>query len=154
MPMQNTLVALNIMLIFIILGVLIMAIQPLQASSYAFIPPYEEFQDDDAMLTTKEKELFEDLKENKLSQDDIKRLIIDGTLTDNIINKFLKRIDFPPLVKKDKKEEIKEDFKDFVAPYACEDLYVGELQSWTPEPRYWDGTRPQHENDEKVRGKC
>lgn len=120
------------------------------------------FEDSD-YLNPKETELFEDLKQNKLSEDDIKSLIENGTLTDALMNKFLKKMDFPALMKKD---ETKESFTDAVEPFACEDLYVGKPQNWTPDARWWDGTLVDpdasaaaatdkaNKNNKSVRGKC
>ena len=102
-------------------------------------------------MTSAETELFEDLKQNKLSDADIKKLIVDGKLTDTLVNKFIKNLDMPALVKKT--DAVKEDFADAVKPFACEDLYVGKPQPWTAEARWWDGT-PQTGTGARSRGTC
>jgi hypothetical protein len=135
--------AVIVSIVIVLLIVILVFLRWGSAASYGSIPipPYERFEDAGAaanVLTAQERELFEDIKANKLSQDDIKKLIVDGKLTDDIINKFLKHMDFPPIVMKSK--ETKEDFADNVQPYACEDMYVGKPQSWTSEARWWDGS--------------
>ena len=102
-------------------------------------------------MTSSETELFEDLKQNKLSDADIKKLIVEGKLTDTLVNKFIKNLDMPALVKKT--DKVKEDFADAVKPFACEDLYVGKPQPWTSEARWWDGT-PQTGTGARSRGTC
>lgn len=78
----------------------------------------EEFDDqpvDD--LTQKEKELFEDLKDNKLSTEEITDLVKGGVLTEKLVEKFLAQLnvqveDDPTPSKKDSKT---------VKPKASED---------------------------------
>jgi hypothetical protein len=112
-----------------------------------------------SFLTEKELELFQDLKHNRLSDEDIKQLIKDGVLTDILIEKFLKRIDFPPMTKLSeepkKSEEVTEAF-------SCETAYVGAPKGWDTTDRWWDGS-PVAVDDEhpdataaatKYRGTC
>jgi FtsZ-interacting cell division protein ZipA len=46
----------------------------------------------DASLTAKEKELFEDLKNNKLSTDEITDLVKGGVLTEKLVERFLSQL--------------------------------------------------------------
>lgn len=66
------------------------------ASSEMFSDKKEE------MFTASEEELFNDLKDNKLNEDEIRKLIANGTLTDAMVDKFLRRIDVPLVDKKEK----------------------------------------------------
>lgn len=47
-------------------------------------------------LSMKEKELFEDLKENKLSNEQIGELVSNGVLTEKLIEKFLDHLNEVP----------------------------------------------------------
>lgn len=47
-------------------------------------------------LSDKEKELFEDLKENKLSNEQITELVSGGVLTEKLIEKFLNQLNVTP----------------------------------------------------------
>jgi hypothetical protein len=114
-------------------------------------------------FTSNERELFEDLKNKKLSNDDIKRLIKEGVLTEVLINKFLKKLDFPGLLQpKQKAKNV-----DTVEAFSCETSYVGVTKNWDAVPRWWDGspvgvadpdadpaTDPEADQGAKVRGRC
>lgn len=56
-----------------------------------FDHPPENFENyaSDGTLTQKEKELFQDLKENKLSTEEITDLVKGGVLTEKLVEKFL-----------------------------------------------------------------
>jgi hypothetical protein len=49
-----------------------------------------------AELDDKEKELFEDLKENRLSNEQISELVSGGVLTERLIEKFLNQLNVTP----------------------------------------------------------
>lgn len=49
-----------------------------------------------ADLTDKEKELFEDLKNNKLSTERIGDLVTEGVLTQELVEKFLNQLNITP----------------------------------------------------------
>lgn len=164
--MSKKLSILNIVLGLLIVGFVLWAFWGTSSSSvpepFGFsgdLAPVEYFEDADAKdkeptfkgMTSSEAELFEDLKQNKLSEADIKKLIVEGKLTDTLVNKFIKNLDMPALVKKT--DKVKEDFADAVTPFACEDLYVGKPQPWTSDARWWDGT-PQTGTGARNRGKC
>lgn len=120
--------------------------------------------------TPTEEELFQDLKENKLTEDDVKRLITDGILTDQLVDKFLKKLEFPPIVKQGKSDD-KGTVDDTVEGFSCETTYVGAPKSWDGPPgsqlnRWWDGKLAEsttlHDKvalgdlkvDNKLRGPC
>jgi hypothetical protein len=171
--MSRMLTTVNVLLGVLIFGMIVLAFTfPFALSSYVPVgysagvgnlAPVEYFEDAAAEekeeekeptfkgMTSAETELFEDLKQNKLSDADIKKLIVDGKLTDTLVNKFIKNLDIPALVKKT--DTVKEDFADAVKPFACEDLYVGKPQPWTAEARWWDGT-PQTGTGARSRGTC
>lgn len=74
-----------------------------------------------------EQELFADLKDNKLSEQDIKQLILDGVLTDTLVDKFLSRLNFPVLTSvtkptktasTDQSHETHETFVDKIEPFT------------------------------------
>jgi hypothetical protein len=48
--------------------------------------------DPKAPLTPQEKELFEDLKNNRLSEDDIKTLVNNNVLNEKLVEKFLDKL--------------------------------------------------------------
>ena len=58
-------------------------------------------------LSDKEQELFEDLSNNKLSEDDIMKLVNSGVINDNLITKFLYQIDSETYKEKFEAEEKK-----------------------------------------------
>jgi hypothetical protein len=122
-------------------------------------------------LTTNERELFEDLKQNKLTNDDVKRLIEEGVLTELLINKFLKKLDFPgltmPTVAADKadskahhtKEAAKTTTKDkadkaakrdTVEAFSCESTFVGVPKAWDETPRWWDGSPAKNDHEDTM----
>ena len=70
--------------------------------------------EDTTDLTDKETELFEDLSNNKLSEDEIMKLVKSGIINDNLINKFLVHIDnsFKDSVKAGVKESVKDTIKE------------------------------------------
>lgn len=47
-------------------------------------------------LTNREKELFEDLKNNKLSTEQIGELVSEGVLTEKLVEKFLNELNITP----------------------------------------------------------
>lgn len=72
-------------------------------------------------MSKKEKELFEDLKENKLSTEEITDLVKGGVLTEKLVEKFLAQlnvqVDDEPVVatsgkEKTKKKATKEETED------------------------------------------
>jgi hypothetical protein len=172
--MGTVIVVINVLLI---IGILVFVVLP------AFMPPqmapqpygsplpstsaytlYERFEVKEDGFTSNERELFEDLKNKKLSNDDIKRLIKEGVLTEVLINKFLKKLDFPGLLKP---KENKSKKVDTVEAFSCETSYVGVTKNWDTIPRWWDGspaggTDPEADPvtdsdvdpEAKVRGRC
>lgn len=58
------------------------------------LPPLEPISGvSDTILTAKEKELFEDLRANKLNDKEIHDMVKSGELTENTIEKFLANLD-------------------------------------------------------------
>lgn len=88
----------NVFLVFIVLVIIAMG----ASSTPMQVVPYERFTDSKSSekFSAIEEELFADLKNNKLSNKDIQKLIVDGVLTDTMVDKFLSRISIPKLVKK------------------------------------------------------
>lgn len=70
--------------------------------------------DMNAPLTPKEKELFEDLKENRLSENDIKTLVQNNVLNEKLVEKFLNK-----LADSEEKEDTFEGFTSVGNTYAC-----------------------------------
>jgi 6-phosphogluconate dehydrogenase (decarboxylating) len=62
-------------------------------------------------MTEKEKELFENLKENKLSDVEINKLVKAGVLTDQLVEKFLEKLQ--------KDETIVEGFTSVGPKFSC-----------------------------------
>jgi hypothetical protein len=87
--MSKFVIVVNILLILLVLVVIVLGAVKWQRR--------EGFADG---FTAVEEELFTDLKNNKLSDKDIQRLISDGILTDAMVDKFLSRINVPKLVQK------------------------------------------------------
>lgn len=72
-------------------------------------------------LTSKEKELFEDLKDNKLSTEQITDLVKGGVLTEKLVEKFLSVLNVPAAdnakevdMKPKKKQEDEDGIEGFV----------------------------------------
>jgi PBP1b-binding outer membrane lipoprotein LpoB len=63
-----------------------------------------------ADLSAKEKELFENLKENKLSDDEINKLVKAKVLTEDLVEKFLEKL---------QTEEVTEGFTSVGPKYGC-----------------------------------
>jgi hypothetical protein len=158
---MKLLAVLNVIIILAVL--LVIAIGYGRRDDVSHVPVgYEHFSD----MSAQEEELFEDLKQNKLSEQDIKKLIEEGMLNDSTIDKFLKKLDFPPIVKvsdtmKDKKEGFadfsKEAWKDRIEPFSCENKFVGSPQTWHNVASWWDGTAQTmttENNPKKNRGEC
>ena len=180
MKMNTGVIALNVLLVIgILMFVVLGALEPTQPVTAQVPQPYvyERFEAGGSPtntnvsdgFTSNERELFEDLKQNKLSNDDIKRLIKDGVLTEVIINKFLKKLNFPGLLKTDKpasKTKAKTKAKaDTIEAFSCEATYVGVTKDWGGSaPRWWDGSLATSDADvedeaaeepgTKMRGKC
>lgn len=99
--MSKFVVVCNVLLVILVLLVIVAGGLSSAAST---VVPYERFTD--AKVKTKftavEEELFADLKANKLSDKDVQKLIVDGVLTDGMVDKFLSRISIPRLVKQNK----------------------------------------------------
>ncbi len=55
-------------------------------------PAPEKPVDTKAPLTPQEKELFEDLKNNRLSEEDIKTLVQNNVLNEKLVEKFLDKL--------------------------------------------------------------
>lgn len=66
-------------------------------------------------LTPKEKELFEDLKNNRLSEDEIKTLVQNNILNEQLVEKFLDKL--VPSDADDK--DVVEGFTSVGNTYAC-----------------------------------
>jgi hypothetical protein len=85
----------------------------------------EEVKTETSDLSPKEQELFEDLKDNKLSTEQITELVKGGVLTEALVEKFLLQLDAPvdTVSNTDEKNEEKEDFiEGFTSTgnrYAC-----------------------------------
>ena len=59
-------------------------------------------------LTPKEKEMFENIRNGNLTDEDIQKFISDGRLTEKMVEKFLEHIDampMPPAEKDDEKND-------------------------------------------------
>jgi len=69
-------------------------------------------------LTPKEKELFQDLRENKLSTEQITDLVKGGILTEQLVEKFLNQLDSSA-------EEIKADTKEAMSTPEVEGFASG-----------------------------
>lgn len=69
----------------------------------------------DADLSSKEKELFEDLKENKLSDTEITKLVKAGVLTDKLVEKFLEKL-------QNDGGDVMEGFTSVGSPYGCKNF--------------------------------
>ena len=97
--MRKFVIFANIFLVFIVLAMIAMGAS---SAANSEVVPYERFTDSKSSekFTAIEEELFADLKNNKLSNKDIQKLIVDGVLTDTMVDKFLSRISIPKLVKK------------------------------------------------------
>ena len=188
--MDKTLVVVSVLLI---IGILVFVVM----GSLGATDAYERFEDTNGAaiasnsssnsgddLTTNERELFEDLKQNKLTNDDVKRLIEQGVLTENLINKFLKKLDFPgltmPTVAADKADSkahhtkepakpaetdkaVKVAKRDTVEAFSCESTFVGVPKGWDETPRWWDGSPAKNDHDDTLeedntevpkRGRC
>lgn len=65
-------------------------------------------------LTPKEKELFEDLKNNRLSEDEIKTLVQNNILNEQLVEKFLDK-----LVPEDGDNNVVEGFTSVGNSFAC-----------------------------------
>lgn len=93
--MGKFVVVANVFLLILVLSVLVLGAWP---SS-----PYEMFEDakqkQDVKFTAAEEELFADLKNNKLSDKEVQKLIADGVITDQLVDKFFSRISIPKLVR-------------------------------------------------------
>ncbi len=61
-------------------------------------------------LSAKEKELFENLKENKLSDDEINKLVKAKVLTEDLVEKFLEKL---------QTDEVTEGFANVGPKYGC-----------------------------------
>lgn len=73
--------------------------------------------DKNAPLTPQEKELFEDLKNNRLSEEDIKTLVENNVLNEKLVEKFLDK-----LAPADGTEHDKEEIEGFTSvgnTFAC-----------------------------------
>lgn len=103
--------AIIILLILIVIFLLFGCIQ------FKFTMEHFSATEEDALddLTEKEKELFEDLKENKLSTEEITDLVKGGVLTEKLVEKFLSQLsiavedDPTPVASSSKKKKKEED---------------------------------------------
>lgn len=90
--MKAVQIAIVVLLIVIIMFLMFGCMSSTPVVEESFEDYAEEFtvgDEDNENLTTKEKELFQDLKENKLSTEEITDLVKGGVLTEKLVEKFL-----------------------------------------------------------------
>lgn len=66
---------------------------PVKAAS----PAAEDKKAEPSALTPKEKEMFENIKNGSLTDEDIQKFIAEGKLTEKMVEKFLEHVDAPAL---------------------------------------------------------
>lgn len=70
-------------------------------------------------LTPQEKELFEDLKNNRLSEEDIKTLVQNNILNEQLVEKFLDKLVPAEEFEGDGEENVVEGFASVGNTYSC-----------------------------------
>lgn len=70
-------------------------------------------------LSPQEKELFEDLKNNRLSEDDIKTLVENNVLNEKLVEKFLNKLVPADGSAEEEKEDFVEGFTSVGNTFAC-----------------------------------
>lgn len=83
----------------------------------ASAPPASASTDPSAPLTAQEKELFEDLKNNRLNEEEIKTLVQNNILNEQMVEKFLNKLASTDAV--DAKEDVLEGFTSVGNTFAC-----------------------------------
>lgn len=89
----------------------------------------EEFEADTADLSQRELELFNDLKENKLSTEEITELVKGGVINEQLVEKFLQKIDqnledVSEQLTSGPEPETTETFVGGQGQYACADFKI------------------------------